>query len=86
MTDAIEFKESLYDFVLHLENYINHSLERYTKDLVVRGHNYKPGEIHDMRFLSDTKKEFLISSANEDQFFRETLEIIYQVRSTLVHW
>ena len=79
---GINFRIALDDLV---EHYVKHPLQNDNDEEI----NYSPGLLTQnekgLSYLSTDKRNYQISEGDTDLFFRETLEIIYQIRCTLFH-
>ncbi len=84
---GIEFNIALYELVLNIKNYRlknkNGGLVRYNNSLILENADSRGGK--EPIFISETKRRFQIDRQDKEIFFKNTLEIIYQVRCNLVH-
>ncbi len=83
---GIDFNIAIYDMVNNLRNYelkySNGDRVKYKEDLIYENID---GRRLDPIYISETKKRFQISSTKKEDLFNQSLDIIYQVRSSLVH-
>jgi hypothetical protein len=63
--------------------YINGDRVKYSEDLIYENIDGRSGL--DPIYISETKKRFQIPSSKKEDLFSQTLNIVYQVRSNLVH-
>jgi len=96
---GIEFQNALYDLILSLRSYdlrkekrdgtsdsVNYKIIDYQgveSDLILENADRRGGK--EPIYISTDKKRFQILEEDKESFFRQTLEIIYQVRCNLVH-
>ena len=84
---GIEFNISLYELVLNLKNYSlkypNGDSVEYEDDLIYENIDGRSGL--NPIYISETKRRFQIPSDKKELFFKNSLEIIYQIRCNLVH-
>ncbi len=84
---GIEFNISLYELILNLKNYPleypNGDSVGYEVNLIYENIDGRSGL--DPIYISETKRRFQIPSDKKELFFKNTLEVVYQVRCNLVH-
>jgi hypothetical protein len=84
---GIDFNIAIYNMVSNLKNYdlkyINGDRVKYSEDLIYENIDGRSGL--DPIYISETKKRFQIPSSKKEDLFSQTLNIVYQVRSNLVH-
>jgi hypothetical protein len=82
--DGIKFNYSLFELTLSLENY---ELKNHKEDLIRYAciHENKDGRSGNFIYISEQGKRFQILDNEKKVFFEETLDIIYCIRSNLVH-
>jgi len=85
--EGIEFRIAIYELVLNIRNYNlkypNGDSVKYSDDLIYENRNKISGS--NPIWISEDKKRFQIPDNRKEDLFSETLGIIYQVRSSLVH-
>ena len=82
--ESIKFKRSLFELVSELKKY---ELKNHKDTFVCYSciEENKDGRSGDYHYISEQEKRFQILRDDEDKFFQETLDIIYCIRSNLVH-
>jgi hypothetical protein len=81
---GIKFNYTLFELALNLKNY---ELKNHKGDLIryVCIHENKDGRSGNLIYISEQGKRFQILDNEKEVFFEETLDIIYCIRSNLVH-
>ena len=84
---GIEFNISLYELIFNLRNYPlsypNGDTVDYRENLIYENIDGRSGL--NPIYISETKRRFQIPADKKEEFFEDTLEIIYQIRCNLVH-
>lgn len=84
----LEFQNALYNLVLNIRNYQlkypNWDLVKYDDWLILENADSRWWK--EPIYISIDKKRFQILEENKEYFFKQTLNIIYQIRCTMVHW
>jgi hypothetical protein len=82
--EGIKFNYTLFELALNLKNY---ELKNHKGDLIryVCIHENKDGRSGNLIYISEQGKRFQILDNEKEVFFEETLDIIYCIRSNLVH-
>lgn len=84
---GIEFNIAIYELVLNIKNYKlldrNDNPVDYERGLILE--NMDERSRLNPIYISETKLRFQISSDKKEILFSNSLEIIYQIRSSLVH-
>lgn len=81
--EGIKFKYSLFELILNLKNYELKSKKNVIKYSCIEENKDKRSG--DFIYISEQEKRFQILVDQKDKFFKETLDIIYCVRSNVVH-
>jgi hypothetical protein len=81
---GINFNYSLFGLILNLKNYElkNHQENIISYSCIEENKNGRNGNYH---YISEQEKRFQILEEDKELFFQETLDIIYCIRSNLVH-
>lgn len=85
--EGLSFQNALYEVVLNLKSYDlrdkNNTKIEYSNGLILENAGRQGGK--QPIYISFDKKRFQIDEQKKELFFEETLEIIYQIRCSLVH-
>ncbi len=81
--EGIKFNYALFELVLNLNNYELKNKREVVKYFCIAEN--KDGRSGDFIYISEQEKRFQILGNEKEKFFKETLDIIYCIRTNLVH-
>ena len=84
---GVDFGTALYDLITHLAKYPLQDKKgqqiNYSSHLIKKEH--QGGNQEELIYISAKQGGLQVHKVDREQFFQETLEIVYQIRSALVH-